>query len=54
MAHGLWERAGHRRVREQVTLFNLVTAITVTFGIAALYAAVFIVSLGVAGLMIDS
>jgi hypothetical protein len=53
-AHGLWERAGHRRVREQVALFNLVTAITVTFGIAALYATVFIVSLGVAGLMIDA
>jgi uncharacterized membrane protein len=53
-AHGLWERATDRRVREQTILFNLVTVITVTIGILALYAAVCVLSLAAAGIMIDS
>jgi hypothetical protein len=52
-AHGLWERSRDRRTREQVVLFNLVTAVTVTFGIASLYAAVFIVALAAAALLIE-
>ena len=52
-AHDLWERAGDTRMREQVALFNLVTLITVMFGIATLYLAVFVVSLGAAALIID-
>ena len=53
LAHGLMERAPHRRVREQAILFNIVTLITVSFGILALYAAVFLMSLGAAVLMIE-
>jgi hypothetical protein len=49
-AHGLWERAADTRVREQAILFNLVTLITVTFGIVALYGAVCVLSLAAAGL----
>jgi uncharacterized membrane protein len=52
-AHELWERADDRRVREQVILFNLVTLITVTFGIMALYLVVLIASLAVAAILID-
>jgi hypothetical protein len=52
-AHELWEHAEDPRVREQVVLFNLVTLITVTFGIASLYAVVLVVSLAVAAILID-
>ncbi|HWF72315.1 MAG TPA: hypothetical protein VG186_03160 [Solirubrobacteraceae bacterium] len=51
--HGLWERAADRRGREQAMLFNLVTVITVSFGIVALYAMVFVATLAMAGLMIE-
>jgi hypothetical protein len=51
-AHRLWERAPDRRVREQAILFNLVTLITVGFGIVVLYGAVCAASLAAAGLMI--
>jgi uncharacterized membrane protein len=52
-AHGLWERTADRPVREQTMLFNLVTLITVSFGICALYVMVCTVSLAAAGLMIE-
>jgi hypothetical protein len=52
-AHGLWERAEDPRVREQVVLFNLVTLVSVTFGIVSLYAVVLGVSLAVAAILID-
>lgn len=52
-AHGLWERATDRRMREQAILFNIVTLITVGFGILALYAAVCALSLAAAWLMIE-
>ena len=52
-AHGLWERTGDPRVREQVILFNLTTLATVAFGICSLYAAVFLATLAGAGLLID-
>jgi hypothetical protein len=51
--HDLWERTNAAGVREQVTLFNVVTAITVTFGVASLYVALFAVSLLGAALLID-
>ena len=53
-AHELWERAADRRLREQAILFNLVTIVTVAFGILALYIAVFALSLAAAGLMLES
>jgi hypothetical protein len=54
VAHGLWERAPEPHAREQVALFNLATLATVAFGIVSLYLTVFIVSLAVAGVLIDT
>jgi hypothetical protein len=51
--HGLWERAADRRLREQAVLFNIVTLITVAFGIVALYVAVCLLSLAAAWLLIS-
>jgi hypothetical protein len=45
-AHGLWERAPDRRVREQVVLFNVTTSLTVVIGIASLYVALFVLIFG--------
>jgi uncharacterized membrane protein len=53
-AHELWERADDPRTREQVMLFNLVTLVTVAFGLLTLYAVTFVVSLSGAALLIDS
>jgi len=39
--HGLWERSPNQAVREQVALFNAATALTLAFGISALYLALF-------------
>jgi hypothetical protein len=50
--HGLWERAPDRRVRGQVVLFNLATALTVIGGIMSLYAVLFVALLLVSALMI--
>ena len=36
-AHEPWERAADRRLREPAILFDLVTIVTVAFGILALY-----------------
>lgn len=41
----LWERARSRRVRKQVTLFNLATLGTVVIGVLSLYAALFVLAL---------
>jgi uncharacterized membrane protein len=51
--HGLWERDDDPRVREQVALFNLVTGITLTFGVVSLYLALFTVTLAGAALLIE-
>jgi hypothetical protein len=48
IGHGLWERALSPESRPQVVLFNLVTALTVACGVAALYIAQVIVLLGAA------
>jgi hypothetical protein len=52
-AHDLWERAPHPRVRDQVVLFNVTTALTVVLGILTLYAALFLLILGGAELVVQ-
>jgi uncharacterized membrane protein len=47
-AHHLWERALDSRVREQAIMFNIVTLITIGFGILTLYVAVCVLSLAAA------
>src|ERR1700677_2953319 len=49
---GLWERTPHPAAREQVALFNIVTAATVGLGVAALYLALFIAMLAAALLLV--
>lgn len=51
-AHGLWERSPDSRVREQVILFNVASAATVTIGIVSLYLALFAIVLAGAVLVI--
>jgi hypothetical protein len=46
--HGLWERSPNQAVREQVALFNAATALTLAFGIFALYVALFLLN-GISG-----
>src|SRR5690242_7065637 len=52
VATGLWERSPHPAAREQVALFNIVTAATVGLGVAALYLALFIAMLAAALLLV--
>ena len=49
---GLWERSPHPAAREQVILFNIVTAATVSIGVAVLYVALFIAMLAAALLLV--
>jgi hypothetical protein len=49
---GLWERSPHPAAREQVALFNIVTAATVGLGVAALYLALFIAMLAATLLLV--
>src|SRR5579862_822478 len=49
---GLWERSPHPAAREQVALFNIVTAATVGLGVAALYLALFTAMLAAALLLV--
>jgi uncharacterized membrane protein len=51
--HGLWERALDRSLREQAMMFNLVTLITVGFGIVVLYTALCLLGLAAAWLLIS-
>jgi hypothetical protein len=51
--HNLWERNRDPRVGEQVVLFNVVTAITIAFGIATMYLALFALSLAGGALVIQ-
>jgi len=44
VVHGLWERSPNPAVREQVALFNAATALTLAFGIFALYVALFVLT----------
>ncbi len=54
IATGLWERSPRRSAREQVILFNIVTAITVGIGVAVLYAAIFVAMLAAALLLVPA
>ena len=54
IVHGLWERASRSRVREQAILFNIVTLITVGFGVLALYAGACLMALAGGELLIES
>ena len=54
IATGLWERSPHRDAREQVILFNIVTATTVGIGVVVLYVALFIVMLASALLLVPA
>jgi hypothetical protein len=49
---GLWERSPHPAAREQVIMFNIVTAATVGIGVAVLYLALFIAMLAAALLLV--
>lgn len=49
---GLWERSPHPAAREQVILFNVVTAATVGIGVVVLYLALFIAMLASALLLV--
>jgi hypothetical protein len=49
---GLWERSPHPAAREQVILFNLVTAATVGIGVVVLYLSLFIAMLAAALLLV--
>jgi hypothetical protein len=51
-AHGLWERHGASKAEDQVLLFNAATASTLLIGVLSLYLALFLFSLGGAGLLI--
>ena len=54
VAHGLWERAPNRHLRDQVILFNFATAATILIGIATLYAALFLVIFAAAELLLST
>ena len=54
VAHGLWERAPNRHLRDQVILFNVATAATILIGIATLYAALFLMIFAAAELLLSA
>jgi hypothetical protein len=54
VAHGLWERAPDRHLRDQVILFNVATATTILIGIATLYAALFLMTFAAAELLLSA
>lgn len=53
VAHGLWERAPDRRLRDQVILFNFATTATVVLGIGALYVMLFLLIFAAAELLLS-
>ena len=52
LAHGLWERRDAPEAREQIVLFNLVTAVTLVLGVLALSGALFAIEAAAAGALI--
>jgi len=54
VAHGLWERAPNRHLRDQIILFNFATAATILIGIATLYAALFLMIFATAELLLST
>lgn len=53
VVHDLWEKPSDRWGREHALLFNATTVITLTLGVLSLYAALFALTLVVAGLIIE-
>lgn len=49
----LWEKPRRKAEREQVTLFNVATALTVGIGVSVFYLAVFLLALAAAFLLLD-
>ena len=49
----LWERPRRKAEREQVMLFNVATALTMTIGVSVFYLAVFLLALAAAFLLLD-
>lgn len=49
----LWEKPRRRAEREQVTLFNVATVLTMTIGVSVFYLAVFLLALAAAFLLLD-
>jgi hypothetical protein len=54
VAHRLWEARQGRGSRQQVVLFNVATTLTLLLGVAALYAALFALTIATAALVIDA
>jgi hypothetical protein len=54
VAHGLWERAPDRQLRDQVILFNVATAATILIGIATLYTALLLMIFAAAELLLST
>ena len=50
----LWEKPRRRGEREQVTLFNVATVLTMTIGVSVFYFAVFVLALAAAFLLLDA
>ena len=44
LAHGLWERREPAKAREQIVLFNVVTAWSLIIGVLALSGALFVIN----------
>jgi hypothetical protein len=53
VAHGLWERSSSGHAEEQVVLFNVATALTLTLGVVTLYVALFVMTLLGAALVLS-
>jgi hypothetical protein len=49
LAHGLWERREPAKAREQIVLFNVVTALTLIIGVLALSGALFGINVAAGG-----
>ncbi|WP_207955687.1 hypothetical protein [Rubrobacter marinus] len=52
--HGMWYRSGGRTNRELTALLNATTLITLTIGVLSFFAALFALTLAVAGFLIDA
>jgi hypothetical protein len=53
VAHGMWEARQGRGSRQQTVLFNTATMLTLLLGVASLYAALFVLTIGAAAVVID-
>jgi hypothetical protein len=53
LAHGLWERREPAKAREQIVLFNVVTALTLIIGVLALSGALFGINVAAGGALIQ-